>query len=542
MNPISNASLRMQLLGGTLVIAAIFMITLAFGLYATLSINRQFNAFIDEDVSRLRHLQMMQAEGAQVVIAAAKKIMVPELEPPLRVANTAVERFDDSLASVRLLYDEVSEGRASMRRIEQIWQRVRGDAVETIRLVDQAEVEQAKRLFLDQVQSDWGAARKELQPLILAEEAAVAQTRDRVQGEVRGVLAIGFVVSAIAVLAALVLSLVFSKVMSRGICRAAIGLREIAEGEGDLTRRLPDHGVREMRMLANGFNTFVAKTQGIVARIGDSAQAMSGVVANLSGVASTMRSNADQQHDATTQVATAMTQMTSTIQEIAQSAQSAADAADEAGGRAHDGDRVVSSTVHSINELAANVERAAGTMSELEEATSKVGMVLTVIQGIAEQTNLLALNAAIEAARAGEQGRGFAVVADEVRTLAFKTQESTKEITGIIEQLQSGAQSTARIMAVSREKAGATIDDAAQVTETFDQIRDSIARIRDLNAAVAVAAEQQAAAANEIERNTVNLSDLADGSRQSAASADEMGMRLSQISDELTSLVAMFRV
>jgi methyl-accepting chemotaxis protein len=254
------------------------------------------------------------------------------------------------------------------------------------------------------------------------------------------------------------------------------------------------------------------------------------------------KQGAAQQQVEITQVATAMNQMSATVQEVARNAASAADAAQQASTQANQGKGIVTEGVSAIQSLAAEVERAAEVIHKLELDSASIGKVVDVIKGIAEQTNLLALNAAIEAARAGEQGRGFAVVADEVRTLATRTQESTQEIQQMIERLQACATDAVKVMDSGRKQAHISVEKSVAAGNALGAITSSVTAISDMNTQIASAAEEQGAVAEEINRNIVNISQVADqtvaGAQQTAASSEV----LSKLAVQLQDLVAKFRV
>jgi methyl-accepting chemotaxis protein len=249
-----------------------------------------------------------------------------------------------------------------------------------------------------------------------------------------------------------------------------------------------------------------------------------------------------QQQSETSQVVTAMNEMTATVQEVARHATEAAAAASNADHASVDGKKVVLSTMNAIEALSSEVHSAANVISQLEKDSENIGTVLDVIKGIAEQTNLLALNAAIEAARAGEQGRGFAVVADEVRTLASRTQQSTQEIQTMIENLQVGAQSAVKVMDESRAKAEDSVSQAAKAGGSLEEITHSVSQINDMNTQIATAAEEQSAVAEEINRNIVNISEIvdrtADGANQTSIASEE----LASLAAQLQQLVNQFKV
>ena len=329
-----------------------------------------------------------------------------------------------------------------------------------------------------------------------------------------------------------------------GIGRAVTAL-ERASGqmaEGNLTVRADYQGKDELGRVANAFNRMGDRFHAMVQQLSGATGQLAAAAEETSAVTEQTSSGIRQQQSETEQVATAMNEMTATVQEVAHSAASAAEAAHKADDEARTGKQVVTRTIDVIDTLASEVEKAAGVIHQLEQDSEQIGTVLDVIRGIAEQTNLLALNAAIEAARAGEQGRGFAVVADEVRTLASRTQQSTAEIQGMIEKLQSGAANAVKVMETSRTQAQAGVEQVAQAGASLDSITRAVGTINDLNAQIASAAEEQSSVAEEINRNIVNISQVADqtnqGAQQTAAASEE----LARLAEQLQGLVGQFRV
>lgn len=318
-------------------------------------------------------------------------------------------------------------------------------------------------------------------------------------------------------------------------------LQDISEGEGDLTVALDDSGNDEIADLARGFNGFVRKTRNLIQDVAGSVENLKSSASNLSGVAERTTSGIHRQQSELDQAATAMNQMSATVAEVAKSAAIAAQAANDADNEASSGQGVVTATVTAIGSLAGNVEKASGVINELEGESNTIGAVLDVIKGIAEQTNLLALNAAIEAARAGEQGRGFAVVADEVRTLAGRTQESTQEIERMIEKLQSGSNHAVSVMNSSREQAHETVSKATDAGSSLGVITSSIANIRDMNTQIASAAEEQAVVAEDVNRNVTVIHGISTDTTESAHRITEATGQLVDISSNLENLVGQFR-
>jgi len=316
---------------------------------------------------------------------------------------------------------------------------------------------------------------------------------------------------------------------------------------GDLTARIAVRPGRsqdsrnEISHIAHGFNAMAENFRTIVQQIAASTGQLASAAEETSSITRETSEGTQRQQAEIEQVATAMNEMTATVSEVAGNASRAATAASEAEAEAHKGQAVVRQTLQVIDGLAQGIDEADEVVRRLAAESDTIGTVLDVIRGIAEQTNLLALNAAIEAARAGEHGRGFAVVADEVRSLASRTQKSTQEIQEMIQRLQEGAAVAVKAMEKSRSEAKAGVEQANATSETLSVIVAAINSINDLNAQIASAAEEQSAAAQEIDRNINNITDVvaqtADGSAQTASASAE----LARLAEGLQTLVARFR-
>ena len=323
---------------------------------------------------------------------------------------------------------------------------------------------------------------------------------------------------------------------------AANAMTDIADGQGDLTRRLEVSGNNEIANLANAFNHFAEKVRGIVINVSGSTDQLSSATEEMVRFTHASNTNVAQQRSEIDMLATAMHQMSLTVQEIARNAADAADSAQATDTEANSGRQVVAKTVAAINALASEVESASAVIHSLEKASENIGSVLDVIRGIAEQTNLLALNAAIEAARAGEQGRGFAVVADEVRTLASRTQKSTAEIQKMIELLQNDASNAVTVMDKGRIQASNSVQQANQADTSLNQITQMIARISDMNTQIASAAEEQSAVTEEINKNIVAISNMAEHTTEEARDAANAGEQMRRLATDLRSVVGQFKV
>ena len=348
-------------------------------------------------------------------------------------------------------------------------------------------------------------------------------------------------VGALALVAGLAFAGFMGMTITRPIKNAAEAMQDIAEGEGDLTRRLDAKGQDEISELAQAFNRFAERVQQTVSQVAGSTNQLATASEEMSTITSETNDAIQRQRGETEQVVTAMNEMTSTVQEVARNAENAAEAAREADSSADEGSRIVNESIEAIKQLADDVNQASETINRLGKDSESIGSVLDVIRDVADQTNLLALNAAIEAARAGEAGRGFAVVADEVRTLASRTQESTQEIQGMIERLQQAARESVEAMETSRTRAGNTVEKAGSAGEALTNITHSVSQISDMNTQIASAAEEQSTVADEINRNIVQINDIseqtAEGAKQTATSGDE----LARLANELQELVNRFK-
>ncbi len=319
-------------------------------------------------------------------------------------------------------------------------------------------------------------------------------------------------------------------------------VEDITNGKGDLTFRLVESDKDEMGDIAKAINRFIETIQAVIREVATASIQFASAAEEMTRVISTTNEGIDKQFAETEQVATAMNEMTATAQDVARSASGAAVAANEADEKSKSGMAVVNVVIDSINKLASEVEKTSQVINTLRGDSESIGSVLDVIRDIADQTNLLALNAAIEAARAGEQGRGFAVVADEVRTLASRTQASTQEIQSMIESLQSRAKQASEVMKNSCEYASNTVISASDAGTALQTINDVISNIDSLNTQIATAAEEQTAVAEEINRNIVSISDYG---RETSAGTKQISIasqQLTKLAEGLQGQVEQFKV
>ncbi|WP_114416357.1 methyl-accepting chemotaxis protein [Marinospirillum perlucidum] len=320
-----------------------------------------------------------------------------------------------------------------------------------------------------------------------------------------------------------------------------IRMREIADGDGDLTHRLPESGKDELMHINRAFNRFISKIQELVRESRETALSVSAAAEELSTVTQQSARTVQQQSQETDQVATAMNEMTATVQEVASNATSAASAASQANHQTQLGQGRLQETMQTLEQLDQSIKTTADTLEELKAGTADIGTIMDVISDIAEQTNLLALNAAIEAARAGEHGRGFAVVADEVRSLAARTQDSTGEIRDMIERLTNEAERSFKAMAHSSDQAIETVAHAQETSKSLEEVAAAIQTIADMNTQIASAAEQQAAVADEINRNVVNINELSSQTEEGSEHTTQASEELASLAEKLNAQVSQFR-
>ena len=353
---------------------------------------------------------------------------------------------------------------------------------------------------------------------------------------------VGFALSAILVLLISIASVLVIRGTMANVRGVITSLQAIARGDGDLTRRVNVDSNDEIGEMIQLFNSFIDKLQGTIRQIIDAASPLAGMSQELYRLTQGAEENARSQQGHTDSISRDILTMTNSIQEVAHRSQQASEEAGAASQQADQARKNIGSLSSSISDLGSSVMGAVSAMQQLEEETQQVGSVLTVIRSIAEQTNLLALNAAIEAARAGEQGRGFAVVADEVRNLASKTAASTTEIQNIIQRLQNSANGVLSVMTANGEKAQASIERSVQATQILEAIAGAVGHINQLNAGIAQFTQEQIGLSSSIQQDTQVLQQDAQATAQGAEATARLGEQLVSTGDHLRAATAQFRV
>ncbi|MGQ9831399.1 MAG: methyl-accepting chemotaxis protein [Thermochromatium sp.] len=359
-----------------------------------------------------------------------------------------------------------------------------------------------------------------------------------------GAILAGWIGSPWLGLGVLVLAVILARVSAYTIFKHIHETVRVAKkiAAGDLSSVIQVQGNNETAQVLQAVKMLQSRLATVMGHIQEAAAGVASAAAQLAQASNSTHSLMERQHQETDMVATAMNEMSATVAEVARNTAAAADAAHQASHKAREGRMVVRHSVDGIRELAKGVGEAAQTITQLETESANIGKILDVIRGIAGQTNLLALNAAIEAARAGEQGRGFAVVADEVRALAQRTQESTQEIQDMIARLQQGARSAVAMMQRGQEQAEQSVQAANETDQSLDTITQSVEHINDMNDQIATAAEEQSAVVEEMNRNVESIRHLSIQTLQSTDGVVSATSHLEDLAGKLMGLVHQYKI
>lgn len=365
---------------------------------------------------------------------------------------------------------------------------------------------------------------------------------DDIDEQFTSILSQRLIFLATALVIIIALCLLISRSIIRPLNQTTAAMKDIAQGEGNLTVRLPVKTSDELGVLAATFNTFVERIHQTVVQVkvyGDELVTASHSLADITEQTNTSITTHQQE---TQNMAEAVREMNHTVQEVAGNASEAAHSVSAVRNQAMAGQEVVKASISATHNLAKSVDKAVTSIQTLESDVENIGGILDVIRSIADQTNLLALNAAIEAARAGEQGRGFAVVADEVRVLAKRTQESTEEIQAMIEQLQSGAHNTVTVIQTGRNQAEISVQESEQAGATLSAITQEILSVADMNTQIASATEQQSSTVSTITHNVDTMHQAFGQTTKGASKVTSASEQLNQLADNIHKLLGQFKI
>ncbi|MCP1625824.1 methyl-accepting chemotaxis protein [Pseudomonas nitroreducens] len=446
-----------------------------------------------------------KAQGGRIKSAAEALELSAKLQQAI-TDPTYVSVLKDVITNINAFVEKLDEYTASLEQEKQV----------------HAQMNDRAALVMQQVDDAYAAQRAAMQSQLRTNTLMIVAS------------------AALALLVGALASLLITWMIVRPL-RQVIGMaRRIAEG--DLSVSIEVRRKDEVGQLMGAVGSMADSLRGIVSRLSDGVGQITASAQALSSVTERTQHGVNSQKAETDQVATAMNQMAATVHDVARNAEEAASSAEQADGKVASGQDVVRQTLGRIEQLADAVRAATQSIEQLGRESQSIGSVLDVIKNVAEQTNLLALNAAIEAARAGEQGRGFAVVADEVRALARRTQQSTAEIETLIAALQNGANTSVQRMQRSHALVEMTVGDAVQTEAALGTIAAAVAVIHQMNQQIAAASEQQSAVAEEISRSVSSIRGIADESAQAMESTASSSVELAQLSRELQGLVGQFRL
>ncbi|MCK6263699.1 methyl-accepting chemotaxis protein [Vibrio sp. ZSDE26] len=394
----------------------------------------------------------------------------------------------------------------------------------------------------DKINAEFKAMRSSLKTISNQIEEKQNILRDDVKSSIMSAKLTVEIGLVIALIAGAIAFWMIKQFVLKPITNIEKAMADIAQGDGDLSKRMEVTSQDELGRVAESFNQFVGKIHITVEEVIISSNAVRADMENIKSLTQSIASFSSNQQQESEAVATAVHEMQVTSATVSDNANEAAQASSSANQEADQTSTLLGQTVTSIQNLSSEIDNASQVIHTLDHDVGDIVSILDVIRGIADQTNLLALNAAIEAARAGEQGRGFAVVADEVRSLASRTQESTGEIQSMIEKLQEGAKQAVSVMEASKNSSNATIGTAGSASESLDKIRNSIAQMNDMNTQIASAASQQSNVSHEVNENVQRIADNSYQMVEMVNSADNACISLSEQCQKLDDLVAEFEV
>jgi methyl-accepting chemotaxis protein len=430
--------------------------------------------------------------------------------------------------------------RAAGDKMERDWPVYQALVQKYVGLLQAGDLDNGRALLLGDLQKSYRVIMDEITVMVDSNNRQVndgAQAASRQESSIKSVLYTGI---TLAFIAAFALGLLISRLISKPIAAAVASAQSIASG--DLTQRISSSGRDEAGQLLSALGDMQSSLKSTLQQISSASDQLALSAQELSTVTENANAGLVRQNDEIQQAATAVTEMTSAVEEVARNAVSTSEASQSTSLQATDGRDKARDAVMAINNATTEITASTGMVEDLAVQVRDIGKVLDVIRGIAEQTNLLALNAAIEAARAGEQGRGFAVVADEVRALAARTQASTGEIEGMIDRVQTSADQAVKAMGKSQSLVTDTQALAQATGQSLELIAEGIAQINERNLVIASASEEQAHVAREVDRNLVNIQDLstrtAAGAHQTNASTQE----LSNLAVSFNTLVSRFKL
>ena len=460
--------------------------------------------------------------------------------------DAAVQSMSESQKEVERLFKEyrqtplADDERVAGDQFEKDWPAYVQGSNKVIALATAGDLDGATQLFQQQVSPTFKGAIDDLQVIVASNYRQSGETADAAEAATTSAYWILGVGVMVAFLAAIALGMIITRSITRPLSIAIRSAEEVAEG--DLSKHIEISGRDDVSVLLRALDKMQQNLQTTVKEIGSAADQLASASEELNAVTEESSRGLTRQNDEIQQAATAVNEMTAAVDEVARNAAGAAEASEQTSLSAVQGRDQVRRAVNSVGTMADEISNSTGKVEVLATRVSEITKVLEVIRAIAEQTNLLALNAAIEAARAGEQGRGFAVVADEVRALAHRTQASTADIESMMQQVRSGAEDAVLAMNKSKELAVDTRAQSIEAGQALDRITEGVSIINEKNLVIASAAEEQAQVAREVDRNLVNIQDLSTQTAAGAHQTNASSAELSRLAASFGVLISRFKV
>lgn len=551
-------SLKAKLMGFATILLSLLIMSSIFAVYTMNSIGKELYTIAEEDIPLTEKITQITVHQLEQAVQFERSLHYGAI---LETEEIALSRFRESIKA----FDEGTENiEAEIREAEQIaeeaakhssgeeQQELMGimNALKQIEKTHEEFVNHAHSVFItftegkkhqaeemaEKVEHEEENLDKSLENLLVEIGNFTEQSAKRAEAHEQSAIVVLSIIAVVSIIIGLIVSSIFATFIVSAIRKAMV----IASG--DLTQDIEVTSRDEIGELLTAINGMRQNLLNMLADISETTEQLSTASEELSSITTQTSETIQTQRAETEQVATAMNEMTATVQDVAVNINHTSSAADDAYAQTQDGSKIVQRAIAQINKLAEQVESSSQTINDLEQHSEAINAVLDVIKGIADQTNLLALNAAIEAARAGEQGRGFAVVADEVRTLAGRTRQSTDEINEMIEKLQSGSHQAVTVMGQSREEAKSAVELAMQTGTALETITQAVEKINEMSAQIASAAEEQGSVAEEINRNIVKINDMSNQTADGANETATASQNLAHMATELQGLVARFTI
>lgn len=522
--------------------ALLLCLSLAASVLGITKMSGGFATFVERDQAMSLALKDMYAQGLQSEQATRNILLNPADEKAAKNYTQAMEDFQKAYAVVLANSAGIPELKGQLEQVMTVWKQADALRVQVQALAREGKKDEALSLLVKDETPKWREVKDKLVKLSGDRTKQMDMTKKEVVASSDRALIVSLTLGVFAIVCSMLLLLLMAGGLTRSIRKMSDVMDDIASGEGDLTKRLDVTSRDELGHLADNFNRFLCKLHDSIATVSQTTLQVSSAAAELDSTAGEMALGTEEVASQAGTVAAAGEEMTATSNDIAQNCMTAAEGARRASAAAVAGAAVVQETVQGMGRIAARVRESASTVESLGARSDQIGEIIGTIEDIADQTNLLALNAAIEAARAGEQGRGFAVVADEVRALAERTTRATGEIGNMIKSIQSETRSAVGAMEGGVKEVEKGTAEAAKSGEALQDIIAQIESVTQQVNQIAVAAEEQTATTSEISSNmqqiTAVVHQTAKGAQQSAAAAGQ----LSQLAESLQRVVKQFKL